>query len=253
MFIYQHLTLLFSKVTPEKAVWISICNKQQEFVAVKVPQCKIIHGFSRHIWSLSNLPNSPQPQGKNCMSPSLLPVFDISPLSSPNAILWGAYSTFWRTLLNLQYPNSIIYMWKLSTDKVNAFSEQTYVADTKAPFGTKEYVKRKGNQFPLFVQQDLTICKVLSIVVSWIEVSRSEQHEVGLEKCSTELRVCSSTRCKMIMCPQNKPRTEFTRVAMQRVIQYLSPLGTLGHCLWLGGQLVQLPENSWRPDLPLSF
>lgn len=166
MFIYQHLTSLFSKVTPEKVVWISICNKQQEFVAVKVSQCKIICGFSRLIWCLSNLPNHPQPQGMNHVSPALLPVFDISPLSSLNAILRGAYSTFWSTLLNLQYPNSIISMWKLSTDKVNASSEQTYAADTKAHFGTKEYLNREKEIHSPFlssrISQFAKFCPLLS-------------------------------------------------------------------------------------------
>lgn len=47
MFIYQHLAPLLSKVTPEKVDWISIGNKQQEFVAVKVSQSKISSWFSR--------------------------------------------------------------------------------------------------------------------------------------------------------------------------------------------------------------
>lgn len=179
-------------------------------------------------------------------------MFNISPLSSLSAILRGAYSTFCSTLLNLQYPNSIISMWKLSTDKVNAFSEQTCVADTKTYFGTKEYVKRKGNQIPLFlfnrISQFAKFCPMLS----------HEQRSPGLGSMrwywSSAGQSWGSVPGLGARCPQNKPRSEFTRVAMQRVMQYLA-MSVLGLCHWpwLGGVFVQLPENSWRSDLPLSF
>lgn len=46
MFSYQHLALLLSKVIPEMVDCKSIGNKQQEFIAVQVSQCKISSWFS---------------------------------------------------------------------------------------------------------------------------------------------------------------------------------------------------------------
>lgn len=198
------------------------------------------------------------------MSPALLLCSVCLPSGLSMRSFEGAYSALWSTLLNLQYPNSIMRVSKLSTDKVNTSPEQTCAADTKAHFGTKEYVNREkeiscpleSSRNPQFAK----FCPLLSREQRSIHLPhvRAVWGWAGAGQGRAGLRACPRTRHKTIISHQNKPRAgEFVWVAMHRILQYLA-ISLLGRLLSLAiplrrGVPVWVPVNSWRSDLPLSF
>lgn len=160
------------------------------------------------------------------MSPTLLSVFGISPLSSLNTILQRCLFCFVKHIAESAVSKQYIESVKTQYSYSNISSEGICTGDTKAIFCTKEYLNRESEiSCSLESSRNSQLaksCPLLSHEQRSVEPPhiRAAWGWAGAGQGRTGLRACPRVRHKTITCHQNKPRAgEFMWEAMQRILQ----------------------------------